>query len=676
MTEFTVAVRFVHLTASILVLGVFSFVCLVARPAADRAGARAPFEHWQRRLWRIVAAALVAIVISGIAALVLQAAAMSGRTIADVFVSDALGAAFSTQYGRVWLVRQALLLALAGVCIPLLQSRQPPRAIVYLGFALAALALGAMAFAGHAAANEGATLVLQVGADVLHLLAAGVWLGALLPLALLLAWVRRSDTAWAGAVAQAATRRFSWLGIACVATLIVAGLTNAWNLVGSIAPLVGTAYGRLLLLKVALLLPLLLFAAMNLLYLRPQLLRSPPRMQSFVFGGLLTALQRNTVVEVIFGVAILSIVALLGVTPPALHVPPEWPFPFRFSLQVSKSIHAQWTRVIAGAAVVALALVPLLYALLFRRGRRAAAVAGVALIIGGALAALPALSLDAYPTTYRRPAIAYQAISVASGSQLYQQHCVGCHGIAGFGDGPAATTLTPKPADLTAKHTGDHTAGDLFWWLTHGKDKTAMPGFESSVSEEGRWDLINFLRALSAAEQARAMAPLLEPPWLVAPDFLYQTLRGENRTLKEHRARNVVLLVLFTLPSSQLRLEQLAQLHAQLAANGVEILAVPSDVRAARERLRAPPYAVVSDGAEEAFVTYGLFRRSLSEEGMQPDAPAPAHMEFLIDRQGYVRARWIPMENRAWANAEILLGEIDQLNREKPSAPAPEDHVH
>jgi putative copper resistance protein D len=51
-------------------------------------------------------------------------------------------------------------------------------------------------------------------------------------------------------------------------------------------------------------------------------------------------------------------------------------------------------------------------------------------------------------------------------------------------------------------------------------------------------------------------------------------------------------------------------------------------------------------------------------------------MEFLIDRQGYVRARWIAAESRGWSNTDILLREIATLNSETPSAPAPDDHVH
>ena len=86
--------------------------------------------------------------------------------------------------------------------------------------------------------------------------------------------------------------------------------------------------------------------------------------------------------------------------------------------------------------------------------------------------------------------------------------------------------------------------------------------------------------------------------------------------------------------------------------------------------------SLVTDGSREAFDAYALFRRSFSEQGTQPDPPVPPHMEFLIDRQGYVRARWIPRDGPGWDKMDNLFRDIDRLNQETPSAPAPDDHVH
>ncbi len=673
------AVRFLHLAASILAFGVFAFLCLIAYPAARRAGlaARTRLAHFQQNQWRIFAFSLAAIFATGLLGFVLQAAIMAGRPAMQALQADILIAALSTQYGQVWLLRQGCLILLAGLFLRLVRQPRPRLALHYVCFALAGILLALMAGASHAAAGEGATLIFQLVADALHLLAAGVWLGALIPLALLFSWCRRGDVAWAGTVAQDATRRFSWLGIGAVTTLLITGAANAWNLVGGIAPLVGTAYGRLLLLKLGLLLFMLAFAAMNLLYLKPRLLAISPHRRRYEFRDILAGLRRNTLAEAGLGLALLLMVAMLGITAPARHVQPEWPFSFRLNWEVNKNIPAKRFSILLGAGLAVAALAPFGYAIARRYRRRWALSLGLISLGGGAALALPALSLDAYPTTYRRPAVPYQAISVTSGLNWYRQGCITCHGVAGFGDGPMAATLNAKPADLTAKHTGDHTAGDLFWWLSQGVKDKPMPGFKQILSEEARWDLINFLRTLSAAEQARPMAPLVEPAWLVAPDFVYRTLSGENKSLKDHRGQKVVLLVLATLPQSRPRLQQLDRLYARLADAGVEVLAVPGDARAFRKiGPRLASLSIVMDGSEEIFTTYSLFRRSLSETGMRPDPPVPAHMEFLVDRQGYIRARWIPAESTGWSNTDLLLQEVAQLNQEKLSAPAPDDHVH
>ena len=53
-----------------------------------------------------------------------------------------------------------------------------------------------------------------------------------------------------------------------------------------------------------------------------------------------------------------------------------------------------------------------------------------------------------------------------------------------------------------------------------------------------------------------------------------------------------------------------------------------------------------------------------------------AHSQYLIDKQGYIRARWLPTENDAWQKIDLLLKQVELLRNEKPRAPAPDDHVH
>jgi putative copper resistance protein D len=55
---------------------------------------------------------------------------------------------------------------------------------------------------------------------------------------------------------------------------------------------------------------------------------------------------------------------------------------------------------------------------------------------------------------------------------------------------------------------------------------------------------------------------------------------------------------------------------------------------------------------------------------------APAHMEFLIDRQGYLRARWIGVPDAAMDRMTWMLAQIEVLKHEPLHAPSSEGHAH
>jgi len=100
----------------------------------------------------------------------------------------------------------------------------------------------------------------------------GCGLAASLCLVLFLAWARGVKVPGVAVLAAHTTQCFSVLGLTSVSVMILSGLAKAWMLVGGVPALVGTLYGRLLLLKVGLLLPLLGLAMLNLCWIRPQLL--------------------------------------------------------------------------------------------------------------------------------------------------------------------------------------------------------------------------------------------------------------------------------------------------------------------------------------------------------------------------------------------------------------------
>ena len=82
---------------------------------------------------------------------------------------------------------------------------------------------------------------------------------------------------------------------------------------------------------------------------------------------------------------------------------------------------------------------------------------------------------------------------------------------------------------------------------------------------------------------------------------------------------------------------------------------------------------MVTEGSAEIALAYRLFFRTF---GAAPAAPAPSHVELLIDRGGYVRARWIADgAGGGWADPARLIPQLQQLARESP-APPPDEHVH
>lgn len=686
MIGVSIAIRSAQLGASLLLAGGFIFLLVVARPAFQVAKGEGPsaFGRFDARVLHIAWWSLLVLFITGLLGLGVQLATVTGLPWWQALTPDSLWSLLSgTQYGRVWIIRLSLMTLLGGILWLHGQERDGKDwwALRLEVAGLAVSILSAQAWMGHAAAGEGISLIYQVLVDGLHLLASGVWLGSLPLLVLLLSWMQRGDDPGADYVAAEATRRFSTIALVSMSLLILSGLANAWKLVGTLPALIGTTYGRLLTLKVSLLLPLLALAALNLLRDKPRLLQcmaAPERMDTRL---MLHRLRRNVLGELILGGCILLVVGALSIMPPAVHEQPNWPFASRLSWEATKEVPGVRTSVAIGIQVSLVGCFVALIALITRIRRWTWIFAAGAVTVGvGFWLWLPKLTIDAYPTTYVRPIVPYNALSIAHGLQLYDDHCAVCHGTEGYGDGPAAAGLRPRPADLTAKHTADHTAGDIFWWLTHGMKGRAMPGFQDRLSEEERWDLINVVRILSSAEQARALGPSVSADLrAVAPDFTYTTPFGEARALKDFRGRDQVLLVFFSLPQSRQRLMQLQELYAQLRPLGVEILGIPwqqDDALDEAMRHLSLTFPLARDGGSEVATAYAVFRRSLSPEFSVPDPPLPAHVEFLVDRQGYLRGRWIPEEGVGWSEPAQLMAAIEALRQEKLDAPPPDLHVH
>jgi copper resistance protein D len=616
MENFLIAARVVHYASTISLAGIFAFLCFIASPDTS--------PRLRRQLSLVAWASLVVALLSGGAWLLFVSAQMSGQPIAATLAQGVVATVVTrTRFGQIWILRFVLAVILALLLlIPQGWRRWLWR---WAGLALAAGMLASLAWAGHGGATPGRPGELHLAADMLHLLAAGAWVGSLIPLALLLAEIRRSDDPFAAATARRAVVRFSILAAVSVVVLFTAGLVNTWFLAGTVPALIGTGYGRLLVAKIAIFATMVIIAAVNLLRMTPRLASASVERRPLIQAAL-GHLRRNALVEAGLGLCVLSIVAILGILPPGLHTEPGWPLAFRLELGALAG-PAQMLLAILTALAGVLAITCVATAAAGRYRAMTVAWSGLATCVAlGAFIVRPAVE-PAYPTSFYAPAEPYAAASIIAGAHLYAENCALCHGADGKGAGPAAAGLTVRPADLTAPHLFAHTPGDLFWWVSNGRDNGVMPGFAGIMSPADRWDVINFVRARAAGALARQVGPKVSTVATAAiPDFAFES-DGRQQTLSSVLESGPALLALFSRSPPAARLGQLAATQKQ-TASGLRILAVDL-VPAATPLETEPPAPLVGVSADVA-AALALFRAG--GDGGETD--------LLLDRASDLRARW------------------------------------
>lgn len=95
--------------------------------------------------------------------------------------------------------------------------------------------------------------------------------------------------------------------------------------------------------------------------------------------------------------------------------------------------------------------------------------------------------------------VAGQADAASAGGTIFAERCASCHGAAGLGDGPAAASLDPKPANLSAVEKG---LGDdfIFWRIMDGGSmapfNSSMPAQKGILTDDQVWQLVTFIRTL------------------------------------------------------------------------------------------------------------------------------------------------------------------------------------
>lgn len=227
--------RYVAYLAVALLLGGIAFLALCRPP--DPGPLRGPIRTaW----WTLLAATLFLFL--------LRSPYEEGTSPAAAFDLSALGGTATGRPGLVLLARVALLAVTAGLYAVLVRRRtdrfRPSSRPFLITTGILAVAL-ALTWATAEHASAGIQVPLAITSSVLHLLAMSLWLGGLTALLTLL---RRTD---AGSLPAAVVTRFSRVAFASVTVLVVTGVYQSWRGLGSWQALTGTAYGRLLLVKIA-----------------------------------------------------------------------------------------------------------------------------------------------------------------------------------------------------------------------------------------------------------------------------------------------------------------------------------------------------------------------------------------------------------------------------------------
>ena len=221
---------------------------------------------------------------------------------------------YETEVGYSWVTR---MISLAVVIFAGSQNRRWPTGSLWVATIAGSIALATIPWTGHGAMDEGALRFWHFAADILHLLAAGGWIGALAAFGLMLS-IRRANSEQLVRVLSRALRGFETAGALIVGTIIVTGVANYLFIVGpSVIEVVNSTYGVLLLVKILLFVGMIGLATLNRFYQSPSLERS---VVAGDFSLAATALRKSVVIESTCAVVIVCLVAWLGTLSPSIEM--------------------------------------------------------------------------------------------------------------------------------------------------------------------------------------------------------------------------------------------------------------------------------------------------------------------------------------------------------------------
>lgn len=254
--------------------------------------------------------AAVILILAAPAALVVHTAVMTG-SLTEAIKPETLGMMISAMALGAALVVRAIVAFVALAAILLIK---PGARLWWVTAGLGGIITASFAWTGHGAATEGPGHEIHLASDILHALAASLWIGALAAFAAL-AWWRPTDPSRHDMALTEALSGFARVGTWAVAVLVMTGLINSLYLVGwnGLPLLAATLWGQLLIAKLGLFMAMVALAALNRFQLTARL-KSADAGTTVAIGHLRASL----LCEFGLAIAVLALVAVMGtLAPPA-----------------------------------------------------------------------------------------------------------------------------------------------------------------------------------------------------------------------------------------------------------------------------------------------------------------------------------------------------------------------
>jgi streptogramin lyase/putative copper export protein/methionine-rich copper-binding protein CopC len=322
--------RWLNLLADIIFLGGSIFVLAVWRPTLSSVGRIASQEHQRRvsrRLAKLLASSAILALVATVLLLIVQSTAAASSTSFYAVMGTVLTILTSTRIGEYWMFRMGIVaLALGTSIIILRRLGRPTRAwilalIVGLGLSLST------SITSHNAAATVYYPPINLLSDLVHLVSVGAWIGGL-------AYLGVTILSLSGPVSRKSKvpaellRRFSSIAVICVGSIGTTGTYSLLVEVGSLSALFSTVYGRLLLLKITLFAPMIVFGAFNQFIVYDRIIASKcktVRTRQQRPAPWIGRLALSIRTEMTLGVALLLIVGLLTASAPVAQAPSAAP---------------------------------------------------------------------------------------------------------------------------------------------------------------------------------------------------------------------------------------------------------------------------------------------------------------------------------------------------------------